>query len=47
MNARAAALTRALFADELLDVRPAAAAARAGATGFRDLIAALGAFTHR
>jgi hypothetical protein len=48
MNARAAALVSALFADELLDVRAATAATSACATGFRDLIAALGAFAdHR
>jgi hypothetical protein len=30
-----------LVADELFEMRPTTAAARAGATGFRDLIAAL------
>jgi hypothetical protein len=48
VNARAAAVTRALFPDELLDMRATSATAGAGATGFRDLIAALGAFAdHR
>ena len=45
MHARAAAALRALFADELFDMRAATAAARAGPACFRDLVAAPGAFT--